>query len=226
MTSSCVGNCNKCGQERELVFEDAVCQACNDALDQRWSTAAQTDWVLLTTYVPERIKAVMESLLRSLDKTPARAGTCARVHMYRNITYAEMKSHWARPESAPELTGYIFPTAEDTVNIRSLAAKLTDSEAASIIRPATSEEVGEHDKYLREADRSQVIEEIFQKWGFDDEGRPLERFDADGKLLDGFDDQGRRIDATVDPEIDGRKAAANAEIERVLQERGLEYSEE
>lgn len=221
--SPTVGTCNKCGEERELVLEGTVCKACNDALDKLWGSAQDTDWVLVTTYRPENIQRIMESLRQSLGKTgDVPLERRLNLNIYRDTTYAAMKSRWALAQSFEGLTSYCFPTAEDVAMIRLLAV----TENATLIRPATEREVAKHDKWRRFEQQCQIIEQIFAKWGFDDEGRPVARLNANGKPLAGFDDQGRPLDGGSDPEVEDRKAQANAEIDRVLRERGLEFSEE
>jgi AAA+ superfamily predicted ATPase len=49
-----VANCNKCGEQRDLVVAGCVCASCGNALDQQWATSGATDWVLIAAPVESR----------------------------------------------------------------------------------------------------------------------------------------------------------------------------
>ncbi len=50
-----VATCNKCGEQRELVFAGCVCGICSDALDERWVGSAAGDWVLIAKQPVEKV---------------------------------------------------------------------------------------------------------------------------------------------------------------------------
>ena len=211
--------CNRCGEIRDLVFAGRVCASCSNALDRQWETSSATDWVLITNLESEQqkqrdqevrniMKALKDSLaiakgeeVRDQGKAPIPAAKVnPRRHIFRNTTYKQMKLRWAHqePPDGSTFDHYCLGpmTAEEMV--RAMAT----SNSLPYIRPAIREEIAEQ----RNALRSRVISDVFEKWGLNDEGQPLDsRWDTMAK--------------------ERALISASEEIRIRLEEQGLEYGD-
>ena len=211
--------CNKCGERKELVFAGCVCVSCSDALDEQWATCTATDWVLVTNFVSEdqkqreqKLADIMQTLKDSLAKAKGEqvnggstdrvhaAATKPRAHIYRNTTYIQMKIRWANQDPPDALTVDHYQLGriadDEMVRIKSRPTLIP------YIRSATAGEIADH----RDRLRYQVISNGFEKWGLDDEGRPIDaRWDR----------------ATTERALQ----SASEEIKARFEELGLEYSD-
>lgn len=207
--------CNKCGERRELVLAGCVCATCSRVLDNLWGNSAASDWVLIGTHeAPAWALSVYERI-----STPERLEewlSTLFLHLFRNTSYAEMKTCWAKwvRGSSGQSQGPASP--DEIALLRRLCPAWAVGRDIPFIRPATLAELSEDDRRRRNEQRYQISQETLAKWGFDDEGCPLERFDDHGQVLNVPEDQA----------MYHRLAQADAEIEQRLQERGLAYSDE
>jgi hypothetical protein len=157
--------CNKCGERTELVFAGCVCSACSQGLDKQWTSATATDWVLITKPDPNNelhssMLALGESLRLTREGVPT-GGENRDVpeplmeHLYRNLTYAEMKSQWAMADSSDSCRlGFTAPNETDQMK-----SELWTREglAYALLRPARVDEIAVHELCLRWRKRSEEI---------------------------------------------------------------------
>jgi hypothetical protein len=195
---------------KQLSYLGSVCRACSAKLDAEWENCNATDWVLVTSSVTENQRSVL-AILWDLKVSIAEAKgqpkpvippdeKQATLHIFRDTNYTEMEVHWAA--GGPRV-GIVFgqATAVDQARVRSLLTNWPESENVAFIRPATEAEMAQHDQKLREDAKYKIIAGTFEKWGFDDEGQPLDRLEP--------------------REILQRRNNAYEEINRALRERGL-----
>lgn len=173
------GACNKCGEYNELVLEGCVCRSCSEALDNLWGDFAATDWVLIATH-DSVLRGIMEQ--SSPERLEEWLSTRFR-HLNRNATYAEMKSQWATWSRGSDDRSIGPASPDDIGRLALLYPAWANQRDIPIIRPATTDEIVKHDKSLRSGQMSKEMGKIAAKWGFDDEGRPLEGI---------WDDEARR----------------------------------
>jgi len=126
------GPCNKCGERRELVLADCVCASCSNALDKQCANSIATDWVLIA--VDDR----------------------GSIHqfVYRDTTYAQMKSNWAKFNTSGHWSGSRRVSAEEIAQMESQwgtwmqpsgpANSFIPQGTARFIRPATWEDLAKH----------------------------------------------------------------------------------
>jgi hypothetical protein len=144
------GACNKCGEHKELVLADCVCRDCSDRLDKQWSESTAIDWVLIRP--AEKIEQIMSDLKESLrsgstlahDDAADAQPSFARC-IFRNTTYADMKSRWAKRDAVGST--YLGGAALDELSqIRSMFGT-SPKQLDSFIRPASYEEIADHDAH-------------------------------------------------------------------------------
>lgn len=114
------GICNKCGQHRDLVLADRVCDSCSDALEKQCASSAATDWVLMVSGLH-----------------------CVRVHIHLDTTYDHMKKIWAEwPVQFPGRLLEVRPTAaNELADLRSYWGAWHNRSDARFMRPATPDEI-------------------------------------------------------------------------------------
>src|SRR5712692_7369189 len=173
------GICNKCGEHRELVLAGCACGSCSDSLDNQWANCQATDWVLIPTPaahlenledrgrsspIIDIMQALKESLLAakakgfhpglfqlsSLTSISADAEFFSR-YVYRNTTYAQMKLRWATCNPPDDLD---IGRPED--EFAGLVSATWPKPGPAFIRPATSEEVADHEAMLRDRQRREI----------------------------------------------------------------------
>jgi len=182
-TPGAADTCNKCGECKELVFAGHVCSDCSLRLDKQWASATATDWILITTPGPnDKVHSAMLALRESLGLTKGRLPTGGENrgvpelvpvrYIYRNLTYAEMKSHWAMDDTTGSCR--LGLTAPDETDQMKSALGKREGLAHPLLRPARVEEIAVHELRLRGQKRSKEIRSILEQWGFDDEYMPVE----------------------------------------------------
>jgi hypothetical protein len=189
-------------------------------LDAEWGNSKAADWVLITTTVTETqrsVAAILWNLKVSIAEAQGQARPLipagprgATLHICRNTNYVEMKVQWAAG-GPPDGMGFCPATVDDEAKARALLTNWPESEDVAFIRPATDAEVARHDQKLREDAEYRIITSVFEKWGFDDEGQPLDH-DGDGT---------RPFGGLEPDETRQRRNNAHEEISRTLRERGL-----
>jgi len=129
------GRCNKCGEDKALVFAGCVCARCSEALDRQWADSAATDWLVTRP---------------SLDA----AGHGVSDIVLPNTTYAHMKKYsWAANDTESRIRGFFRSrqgTPEEIVHLESKGGTWSDASGARIVRRATFEEVAAHKQNNRE----------------------------------------------------------------------------
>src|ERR1022692_2614223 len=155
------GICNKCGKHAELILAGCVCGTCCDALDLQWAHANTTDWVLITRSRLAPVIDIMEALKRSLarkEKGQESPGDCEidthrtapgdhNRYVYRDSSYTQMKAHWATCD--PPSDSCIGPAMpEDVAKDYVQGHRWMSIPDAPFIRPATAQEIAEHDAHL------------------------------------------------------------------------------
>lgn len=164
------GICNRCGEHKELVLAGRVCGSCSDSLDTQWAGVTATDWVLILRIDSSVLDALRTSLAiagkeRNAESPPLRPFVTR--YGYRNTTYAEMKSLWAS----------------------------CSLDCTCFVRPATPEEIEGHGGVSWGRQVFEEMWKIWKKWGFDDEGQPLDGI---------WDNDARQRKARADAEIGAR----------------------
>lgn len=114
-----VGGCNKCGEQRELVFTGRVCERCNDLLDFQLGQPADTNWVLIPGFECQSENEVL------------------RRYVCLQTPYASLKELWAAG-NPPEVE-HGEPRLATPADVAEMLMKWGNQ--SSLIRPATSEEV-------------------------------------------------------------------------------------
>jgi len=188
-TSTHEGICNKCGECGELVLDDCVCGSCCDRLDQEWAGVTVPDWVLVAPERPNQFNQIMSEVLVSRGKPPRPDGLYR--YIFRNITYPQMKSQWAKCTSQTGLT-VGTATSEDVAQMRLVCArsKRPDNPASdpdiavgifggwprsrlAFIRRANAEDIATYEQSKSAAERSRaekaewcrLLAENGDKWG-------------------------------------------------------------
>lgn len=173
------GACNKCGEHKRLTVAGCVCETCGQLLDEQWASSTVTDWILvMRSDIIRVLKQSLRSTRRSEeeDVSQEEPDPFAR-HLFRHTTYDAIKLFWAKAECGYSMwMGYA--SSGDVATLRSNWARPQESTTA-FIRPATLEELEEYDRYRV----SRVVEQTFEKWGFDDEGQPFDGFADDETTL-------------------------------------------
>lgn len=180
--------CNKCGERTKLVFAGYVCSNCSQGLDKQWASATVTDWILITRPSPDdKGHCILLALRESLGLTKASLPTGGENrgvpelvpvrYIYRNLTYAEMKLHWAMAD--PTDSCRLGLTAPDETDQMKSTLGAREGLAYALLRPARVEEIAVHELRLRGQKCSKEIRAILEQWGFDDEYMPVEGFWSD-----------------------------------------------
>jgi hypothetical protein len=204
-TSITIATCNKCGEYKELVLAGCVCATCSDRLDSQWASISASDWVLITTPGPNdkahsALVALKESLGLARGDADRQAEAAPFQYIYRNSTYAQMKSHWATADPSDECR-LTQATPVEVTPLNPGWERKENVRQAPMLRPATCEEIAEHDLRLRCRQRDEETVAILEKWGFNDEYAPL--------------------DGVWDANAEDRAERANEEIRQRLAELGL-----
>lgn len=175
--------CNQCGERKKLVLAGSVCRSCSGRLDQRWASATEADWVLVTTPgLNDKVHSRMQALKESLDSAGGRlhgdedraAAVAAPVrYIYRNTTFAEMRSHWATADP-PDSGRLGLATPEEIGQMKSEWVTRPDWPPAPLVRPARPEEIAEHTANLQWRQCYEETTAILEKWGFNDEYTPVD----------------------------------------------------
>ena len=182
-TPQTADTCNKCGERTELVFAGYVCSNCSQGLDKQWASATATDWILLTKPSPnDKVHSAMKALKESLGLTKGRLLTGGENrgvpelvlvrYIYRNLTYAEMKSHWAKADMT-DFCRLGLTVSDETDQMKS-ELETRERLVYPLLRPATVGEIAEHESRLRGQQRSKETRTILEQWGFNEEYRPVE----------------------------------------------------
>jgi hypothetical protein len=140
------------------------------------------DWVLLTTEATGRaavvidiLDALKESLARAKGVPYARPPRSPQLQRYifLNTTYELMKSRWAVSQSAD---GFWIGAAspDEEAELKAQASNWSSSKEIPFIRPATTDEIEKAISEQREHQRWSIINEVWDKWGFDCEGQRKE----------------------------------------------------
>ena len=87
-------------------------------------------------------------------------------YVYRNTTYAQMKSNWAEC-NPPDGLDIGSAAPEEIAEVRSISGSWAKRPEPTFIRPATTEETAKYDAVQRDRQRCQESTRIFEKWGFD-----------------------------------------------------------
>jgi hypothetical protein len=169
------GICNKCGEQNELVFADCICCRCSNSLDQHWTGVTATDWILIVTHHSPLLPPVASGT----DGVASAGGDVPPETPFRPYAVRH---------------GYRNTTYAEMKSLWATRHKCEGS-----FRPATAEEIA--DKELWTLQIYWESSEIFNKWGFDDEVRPL--------IGDWDNDAVRRYDRAVE------------EIEKRIEQLGL-----
>ena len=151
-----------------------VCADCVDSLDKQWASSTATEWVLICwngKSLPSREYIGSGSI----------AETWPSYTVYRNTSYARMKSLWATwseqiraenertPASATSSISNRQPDPDEVQALWQIWSKKPD---APFIRPANPDELRFHNGFV-EAIVTNVTKEVLAKWGYDDSGKPI-----------------------------------------------------
>lgn len=144
------GTCNKCGERKELVLAGCVCCDCSDMLSRQWSKSTAIDWVLIRP--AEKIDQIMSDLKDSLGPGPtlgkdddADAEPSFARCIFRNTSYAEMKSRWAKRDDGGSM--YLGRATPDELSQLMSMFGTSPKRPDSFIRPATYEEIADHNAH-------------------------------------------------------------------------------
>jgi len=105
--------------------------------------------------------------------------------MMRHTSFAEMRARWVSGETA-DLSG----GPAGSVDLAELESRWAPW--PGFFRPATGEEIAAHEHTQRSNQCYEEMEAIWEKWGFDDVGDPL-----DGVWNDAARERSRRADQEI-----------------------------